>query len=162
MSVNIIKIDYNDCVNSITGFTVSLWFAGCSHRCKGCFNPESWNFKNGVEFTDELKQTMFDKIKRLKRKNISFLGGDILCSEDGRKLFNQLVREIKEIFPNINIYIWTGYTKEQTDTFLPNDIYEHIDYMIDGRFVEENKNLNLKLRGSSNQNIYVKGQLSNL
>lgn len=162
MSVNIINIDYNDAANSITGFTVSLWFAGCSHKCKGCFNPESWCFDNGVEFTDELKSNLFNKIRKLKRKNVSFLGGDILCSIEGRILFNKLVREIKEEFPNITIYIWTGYTKEQVDSFLPKDIYEYIDYMIDGRFDESLKNLNLKLRGSSNQNVYIKGELSNL
>lgn len=161
MSINIIKYDLHDCVNSITGFTASLWFAGCSHRCKGCFNPESWNPKLGKPWTDEIKEEIFMGIKKYNLKNISFLGGDILCTEEGRRIFVNLVKEIK-VRLGIRIYIWTGYTKEQADEFLPKDIYEHIDYFIDGTFIEEQKNLNLKLRGSSNQKVYRFGELSNL
>lgn len=149
---NIIK---NDVVNGI-GVSVSLFVQGCPFHCKGCFNEKSWDFEGGYE-TNSLKG---DIIKAICEndivRNFSILGGEPLC-QTNKKMVKDVISAVRVAYPNIKICLWTGYTLEELQEFIDEDlnfILKNINYLIDGRFIESEKDLTLKWRGSRNQNIY--------
>lgn len=149
-------INPNDFVNG-EGICVSFWVQGCSRRCLGCHNPDQWDFNGGQEFTadtlEELKQAISaNDIQR----NFSVLGGEPLCP-DNLFLTALVIREIKQAYPDIKIYVWTGYTLEELQTISsPHLTYilDTIDYLIDGPYIAEQRDITLHLRGSTNQNIW--------
>lgn len=145
------KIKNNDIVNGI-GITLSVWTQGCPHRCKGCFNKETWTFNEGNEFTNDDLNYIISNIDSFNvKRNLSILGGEPLCPENVEGVIN-LCREFKKVYPDKLIYLWTGYTIEEFNK-LQKQVLEYVDFIIDGKFEEAKKNLNLKLRGSSNQRI---------
>ena len=155
-----IKIKDNDIANGV-GITMSLWTQGCPHHCKGCFNVETWDFNKGKEFTELDLKYIFDNINKNDiHRDLSILGGEPLCPQNIEGVIN-LCKEFKKIHPNKKIYIWTGYTLEEfNDT--QKSILKYIDVIVDGKFIEEKRNLSLKLRGSENQRVInVKETLKN-
>lgn len=153
--MKIISIVSHDTVNSITGFTMSIYFSGCDHHCDGCFSKNTWNYNNGKDFDlEEIKKIIKDNI----HKNVSLIGGDPLYYKN-RKEVIELIKYIKKI--NKIVYLWTGYKFEEVCKILKEEklSIEDIDYLIDGKFELEKRNLKLKLRGSENQNIYKNGKL---
>lgn len=155
-----IKIKDNDIANGV-GVTMSLWTQGCPHHCKGCFNMETWDFNKGKEFTELDLKYIFDNINKNDiHRDLSILGGEPLCPQNIEGVIN-LCKEFKKIYPNKKIYIWTGYTLEEfNDT--QKSILKYIDVIVDGKFIEEKRNLSLKLRGSENQRVInVKETLKN-
>ena len=145
----------NDTANG-TGFHVSFFVQGCPHRCKGCFNPETWDFNGGAPYTDDVKEEIISAIgANGVQRNLSILGGEPLASEN-LYMVSDLIKAVKEAYPNIKIYLWTGYYMEQLnkDNTYINYILNNLTYLIDGPFIEEQKNLNLELRGSDNQRIW--------
>lgn len=155
-----IKIKDNDIANGV-GVTMSLWTQGCPHHCKGCFNTETWDFNKGKEFTELDLKYIFDNINKNDiHRDLSILGGEPLCPQNIEGVIN-LCKEFKKIYPNKKIYIWTGYTLEEfNDT--QKSILKYIDVIVDGKFIEEKRNLSLKLRGSENQRVVnVKETLKN-
>ena len=153
-TIRIADIKPNDVVDG-EGICVSVWLQGCPHHCKGCHNPETWNFSGGIEYDQDM--LIFKIIKLLKKNNIkrdlSILGGEPLCPEN-RDFTKNLAKAVKEAYNDIKIYCWTGYTLEQLD----NQYLEDIDILIDGPFVLENRDITLKFRGSPNQRILYKGK----
>ena len=146
------KIKDNDIANGI-GITLSVWTQGCPHRCKGCFNKETWTFNEGNEFTNDDLNYIISNIDSFNvKRNLSILGGEPLCPENVEGVIN-LCREFKKVYPDKLIYLWTGYTIEEFNQ-KQKQILEYVDFIIDGKFEEAKKNLNLKLRGSSNQRIF--------
>ena len=155
-----IKIKDNDIANGV-GITMSLWTQGCPHHCKGCFNVETWDFNKGKEFTKSDLKYIFDNINKNNiDRDLSILGGEPLCPQNIEGVIN-LCKEFKKVYPNKKIYIWTGYTLEEfNDT--QKSILKYIDVIVDGKFIEEKRNLSLKLRGSENQRVInVKETLKN-
>lgn len=155
-----IKIKDNDIANGV-GITMSLWTQGCPHHCKGCFNVETWDFNKGKEFTKSDLKYIFDNINKNDiHRDLSILGGEPLCPQNIEGVIN-VCKEFKKIYPNKKIYIWTGYTLEEfNDT--QKSILKYIDVIVDGKFIEEKRNLSLKLRGSENQRVInVKETLKN-
>ena len=155
-----IMIKDNDIANGV-GITMSLWTQGCPHHCKGCFNTETWDFNKGKEFTELDLKYIFDNINKNDiHRDLSILGGEPLCPQNIEGVIN-LCKEFKKIYPNKKIYIWTGYTLEEfNDT--QKSILKYIDVIVDGKFMEEKRNLSLKLRGSENQRVInVKETLKN-
>ena len=145
------KIKNNDIVNGI-GITLSVWTQGCPHRCKGCFNKETWTFNEGNEFTNDDLNYIISNIDSFNvKRNLSVLGGEPLCPQNVEGVIN-LCKEFKRAYPNKLIYLWTGYTIEEFNQ-KQKQILEYVDFIIDGKFEEAKKNLNLHLRGSSNQRI---------
>lgn len=145
----------NDFTNG-EGVSVSLWTVGCPHHCPGCFNKETWDFEGGYPVPADIKGQLVKAISANGIvRNFSVLGGEPLCPEN--KVFvDETIKAVRTAYPNIKIYVWTGYTYRDLismndDTI--NSILSHIDVLIDGRFEEDEKDLTLKLRGSSNQNI---------
>ena len=146
------KIKNNDIVNGV-GITLSVWTQGCPHHCKGCFNKETWTFNEGNEFTNDDLNYIISNIDSFNvKRNLSILGGEPLCPENVEGVIN-LCREFKKVYPYKLIYLWTGYTIEEFNK-LQKQVLEYVDFIIDGKFEEAKKNLNLHLRGSSNQRIF--------
>lgn len=147
----------DDVVNG-EGVCVSFWVQGCPHHCYGCFNSETWSFSNGKPYTSSVK---WDIIKAISSNNIirnfSVLGGEPL-DEQNIKMTEEIVTAVRTAYPHIKIFLWTGYTLKDLDMNNPfiSSIFEKIDVVIDGRFENDQRDLNLKLRGSTNQNIWRK------
>lgn len=140
-------------------FRVSLFVSGCARNCPGCFNPEAQNPNFGKPFDDEAKQKIFKELEHEWCKGVSFLGGEPLSKlSDNRKAVIELAKEIREKFPDRNQWLWSGYTLEeiQADDTM-KDILKYIDILVDGPFIEEQKDLSIPFRGSSNQRILKRG-----
>lgn len=148
-------INYNDIVNG-EGVSLSVFLQGCPHRCPGCFNPETWNFDGGKEFTDETLRKIINGLSANGiNRNLSILGGEPLCPEN-IPLTAMIIKAVKQSLPETQIYIWTGYLYEELIKVLDENlayILDNTDILIDGPFIESLKDLTLPLRGSSNQRV---------
>lgn len=133
------------------GTGVSLFTQGCPFHCKNCFNPETWDFKGGYSYTQEIKKQLLELISRPYIKRFTILGGEPFLLKNKIEL-QDLVKEIKIKNPNIKIWAYSGNTFEK---LLPEffDLLQNIDILVDGRFIDELKDFNLKFRGSANQRI---------
>ena len=157
----------NDIVDCDDGFCVSLWVSGCSHHCKGCHNPQLWEYDYGKNIPrKEVMETLIDKIRANGvLRNFSVLGGEPLDPENIKDVMH-VINRIRGVFKNkIKIYLWTGYKIEdlkyrsqKLDSFggYIHRILKTVDVVIDGPFIEELRDTSLKLRGSSNQRILYK------
>lgn len=148
----------NDFING-KGISVSLWVSGCPHRCKGCFNSETWNPESGYNVPSNLKEQIIEAITANGiQRNFSILGGEPLAPYN-QEFVLDILTAVRETFPHIKIYLWTGYTLENLksqNSILVNSILDKIDILIDGPFIEKEKDLTLELRGSRNQRILYK------
>ena len=143
-------------MSAAPGVSVSFFTQGCPHRCRGCHNPETWDFEKGKEFTND---TLNDIITALTangiERSLAIMGGEPLCQENSFLTY-LVIKTIKEKLPNTKIYIWTGYYYE--DLLAKRDsriaqILELTDVLIDGPYVEALRNITLPMRGSSNQSV---------
>ena len=127
-------INYNDVVNG-QGVCVSFWTQGCPHHCEGCFNPETWSYSGGYELPSDIKGQIVKAIcNNGIERNFSVLGGDPLCSEN-RKLVLEILTAVRAAYPNIKIFLWTGYNIEDLLIFsddVVSSILENFDTVIDG------------------------------
>ena len=156
--MRIAKIKYNDTVDG-EGICVSLWTQGCSHHCEGCHNPETWDENGGYEISlEDLKKTIIEAIPAngIKR-NFSVLGGEPF-SPNNISNIAKILEEVRKVYPDIKIFVWTGYKLEQLLKLYDNmnKILSNIDILIDGPFIIKQRDITLKLRGSSNQRILYK------
>ena len=153
--IRIAGINENDFVNG-KGVSVSLFLQGCPFHCKGCHNPETWN-PDGGEIWDwnELINHILELITANGiQRNLSILGGEPLDTYDKRDFIRLLIKVVKSRFPDIVICIWTGYTYDQLMEIVDaGEILANIDYLIEGLFILEQRDITLKWRGSRNQNI---------
>lgn len=152
MLVRYAGLDKNDIVNG-KGFCVSFWTQYCPYKCKGCHNPETWSAVGGklIEYDDLLKEILEAISANGILRNFSILGGEPLC-ENNIELINHLIVDIKKEYPNILIYCWTGGRFEELVKEYEKTL-SLIDVLIDGPFILEQRDVTLKLRGSSNQRI---------
>jgi anaerobic ribonucleoside-triphosphate reductase activating protein len=145
------NITYPDVENGV-GFRVTIWVSGCVHHCKGCHNQETWDFNSGREFTEEDKKKVFEELEKPFMKGVTFSGGDPLCSYKDVLAFS---KELKEKYPEKDIWIYTGFTFEHVKEHL-SEILQYADWIVDGKFEIEKKDLSLPFRGSSNQRVWKK------
>lgn len=131
------------------GCRISIFVSGCEHRCKNCFNPETWSFDHGREFTEDTLSSILELAKPGHISGLSILGGEPLHPKNREEVI-RLARKFKEVYPNKTVWLWTGYQLEEVFEGL---VDSEIDIVVDGRFVEELKDLRLKYRGSSNQRV---------
>lgn len=131
------------------GISVSLFCAGCTHFCPGCFQPETHCFTAGKPFTEETEQQILELCKPDYISHLALLGGDPAHPKNWPTI-KELVKKFKEVYPNKTVWLWTGYLWEDIAEDL---IGSGVDVVVDGRFVEELKDLRLKYRGSSNQRV---------
>ena len=147
-------------VNNGTGFRVTLWVAGCSHHCRGCHNPESWDYNQGKSLR-EVRKDLFDKLDKSYIQGLTLSGGDPLAQS--RKSLLELyflLRRIKKKFPNKDIWIYSGYTHEEIlqDKF-KKLVLSQCDVLVDGLYRYVLRDTSLPFRGSSNQRIiYLKNE----
>lgn len=148
-------IIFND-ISAAPGLCVTLFTQGCPHRCPGCHNPETWDFNGGKEFTEE---TMEEIIRGLKaqgiKRNYCVMGGEPLCDENAYFTFTTIWR-VKYDLPDTLVYVWTGYTFDEllkSDNTYIKEILKYADFIIDGPYIESERDITLDMRGSRNQKI---------
>ena len=155
----------DDCLNSVNnGFVVSLWTQGCHFHCKGCHNKHIWDFNGGKEapIEDIISEIETKLVANGVQRNFSILGGEPLCEENLHNVVT-IIKKIREDYPDIIIHIWTGYTLEELHSREVDDsditeLFKNVDIIIDGKFDETKKELDLPYRGSTNQRILIKGR----
>ena len=140
------------------GIRSVIWTQGCSHNCKGCHNPEQWSFEGGQEApaTAVLEEIMSALVANGIQRNLSILGGEPLCPENFEYSL-YIIDWVKVTFPDIKVYVWTGYELEELKQMYNIEKLKNIDVLITGRFILEERDITLKLRGSKNQRILYKG-----
>ncbi|MBR5773862.1 MAG: anaerobic ribonucleoside-triphosphate reductase activating protein [Clostridia bacterium] len=152
------EIKKNDIANG-EGVRVTLFVSGCTNRCKGCFQPETWDFDYGQPFTSETEDFIIKALEPSYINGLTLLGGDPFEPCNQRALL-PFVKRVRELYPDKTIWAFSGFTYEElkTDGSHPrceatDELLGLLDILVDGRFVEELKNISLVFRGSSNQRI---------
>jgi len=140
------------------GVRTSLFVSGCSHHCPGCFQPETWDFGYGQEFTEETEQQILDSLAPDYVNGLTLLGGEPMEKANQRALL-PFVKRVRETYPDKDIWCYTGYTLE-TDLLsgrarceVTDELLSLIDVLVDGRFILEEKDITLLFRGSRNQRL---------
>lgn len=131
------------------GIRISIFLQGCTFHCEDCFNPETWDFNKGEEFTDEVIEEVLELCNKPYIKGLSILGGEPMHP------FNitgtiKLAKAFKERYPKKTIWSWSGFLYDQ---IIDKEIFNYIDVLVDGQFQKELRNPNLDWRGSSNQRV---------
>lgn len=147
------------------GVCVSFFTQGCPHKCPGCHNQETWDFSGGKEFTQSVLTEIIDALKANGvHRNFCVMGGEPLCPEN-RFLTLLVINTVAEKVPEAKIYVWTGYDietlLEYSDNYL-KQIFNKTDVIIDGRYIESERDITLPMRGSRNQRILYKGKDFNI
>jgi anaerobic ribonucleoside-triphosphate reductase activating protein len=138
---------------------VSLFVSGCRNACKGCFQPETWNFHFGEPFTQDTENEILTALTPEYIAGFSLLGGEPF-EEENQEVLAPFLEKIKETYPQKNIWCWTGYIYDKDlqegqrkHTQFTDRMLACIDVLVDGPFIEEQRNLMLEFRGSENQRI---------
>lgn len=156
--MNYSAIKTHDVANGI-GVRVSLFVSGCTHHCKDCFNAETWDFAFGDPFGDAQVQQILEALKPDYIKGFSLLGGEPFEPQN-QHVLAPLLKKIKQAYPDKTIWCYSGYlldtellSKSRARCEVTDEMLSYIDILVDGEFVAEKKDLNLRFRGSSNQRI---------
>ena len=168
--MNYLKIEHEDVCNG-TGLRVVLWLSGCSHHCYNCQNPQTWNPDSGIPFDESAKQEIFNELSKDYISGITFSGGDPLYEYNLDEVL-KLVKQIRNSYPDKTIWLYTGFewnslmSKICQPTFPDKDferiieihkkrkeIISNVDVLVDGEYIDEQKDLSLKFRGSKNQRV---------
>ncbi len=142
------NITKDDMLNG-EGLRVVLWVSGCSHHCKNCQNPVTWDPEGGLFFDEAAKEELFAELEKDYISGITFSGGDPLFPGN-RQDITALLKEIREKFPDKNIWMYTGFSWEEVSAL---EAMQYVDVLVDGKFVEELKDNQLHWKGSYNQRI---------
>lgn len=158
-----ISIDKCDTANG-TGIGVVLWVSGCNCHCHGCHNPQTWDFNVGQLFTEDTMQELLDVLNKPYISRLTLSGGHPLESQNLETVY-QIVKTVKEKFPNKKIWLYTGYTWEEilnndrenkranTNSISPLDIVRCCDILVDGKYEKDKRDISLAFAGSSNQRV---------
>lgn len=146
--MNYQKISHNDVSNG-SGVGMVLWVSGCTQHCFGCHNPETWDFNSGIPYTPEIETEIINSLKPDYISRLTLSGGHPLEAENIKTVFD-LCKKVKSIYPNKKIWLYTGYTWENING-LP--ILKYVDVLVDGKFVQDLRDITLKWKGSSNQRV---------
>lgn len=158
LSMNYGEIKECDIANG-TGVRVSLFVSGCTHRCKGCFNPMTWDFSYGKPFGKAEEQKIIDLLAPDYISGLSLLGGEPLEYVNLKRLL-PLLRRVRQTYPQKNIWCYSGYTFE-TDILgrmmkeypEAEEFFSYVDILVDGEFILAEKDITLRFRGSRNQRV---------
>ena len=170
--MNYLKIEHEDVCNGI-GLRVVLWLSGCSHHCHNCQNPQTWNPDSGISFDESAKQEIFNELSKDYISGITFSGGDPLHENNLNEVL-KLVQQIRISLPEKTIWLYTGFRWNYIMNYQPveTDDFDYIeesyndglmekrkriislcDVVIDGEYIDEQKDLTLAYRGSKNQHV---------
>lgn len=154
----------HDDMNNGDGLRVVLWLSGCSHHCYQCQNPQTWNPNSGIPFDNEAKQEIFNELSKDYISGITLTGGDPLYKDNLNDVLF-LLKQIRILYPTKTIWLYTGYTLEQIlHPLLINtipteeeekriDIVKMVDVLVDGPYIDAQRDITLKWRGSANQRV---------
>ena len=141
------------------GVRVTLFVSGCTNACKGCFQPQTWDFGYGQEFDESAKERIFTELSHVFTQGLTLLGGDPFEPANQRALV-PFLREVKEKYPGKDIWAFTGFLYEDLltegtycHTEVSEEMLDMLDVLVDGRFEEDLKDITLRFRGSSNQRL---------
>ncbi len=132
------------------GVRVSIFFQGCAFHCKNCFNPETWEFGIGNEFSEDTINQILELASADHIKGLSILGGEPMHPKN-IDASTELAKRFKEKYPNKTIWCWSGFLFDEY--IKDKEIAKYLDVLVDGQFVDELRNPNLKWKGSSNQRV---------
>ena len=170
--MNYLKIEHEDVCNG-TGLRVVLWLSGCSHHCHNCQNPQTWNPDSGIPFNESAKQEIFNELSKDYISGITFSGGDPLYENNLDEVL-KLIKEIRISFPEKSIWLYTGFRWNYIMNYQPveTDDFDYIEesyndrlmekrkqiislcnVVVDGEYIDEQKDLTLAYRGSKNQHV---------
>lgn len=138
-------------VTNGSGIGVALFTQGCPYHCKNCFNPETWDFDKGIDWTKETENNIIELLKPEYITRLSILGGEPLVERNIAPL-TALLKRVKGIYPDKQVWLYTGGDFEVLEG-LYEEIFQYIDILIDGRYIDDLRDYKLKWRGSSNQRI---------
>lgn len=140
------------------GVCVTFFLQGCDLHCPGCHNQQTWDFNGGYEFTQETLDNIINALSANGvQRNFCIMGGEPL-HENNLFLTNLVITEVKKHYPDIKIYLWTGYKYEQLidkQEKLLQNILKNINVLVDGPFILEQRDITLPMRGSKNQRVIV-------
>ncbi len=164
--MNYATIKKRDIANGI-GVRVSLFVSGCTHRCKNCFNKETWDFSYGEKYTAETENLILSYLEPSFVNGLSLLGGEPFEPQNQKELV-ELLRVVKDKFPKKDIWCYTGYLFDEqllkdsrARCEYTDEMLSYIDILVDGPYIEEEKDITLQFRGSKNQRVIdVKRSLS--
>jgi anaerobic ribonucleoside-triphosphate reductase activating protein len=156
------KIDYMSIVDG-TGCRVTLFVSGCRNHCKGCFNEQTWNFDFGEEFTPIQENEIIEACRKNYISGLTILGGEPF-EEENQVALLPFIEKFKKECPGKNLWMFTGYVYEKDlvdggKKFVENvteKILENVDMLVDGPFIQEQRDLTLQFRGSSNQRLLTR------
>lgn len=141
------------------GVRVSLFVSGCRHHCKGCFNAETWDFDYGEPYTKETEARILRLLKPDYIQGLTLLGGEPFEPENQQVLV-ELLRRVREVYPNKDIWSYTGYILDRdlieggrAYTGVTDEMLSLLDVLVDGPFIEAEKDITLEFRGSRNQRV---------
>ena len=168
--MNYHNLTYPD-MNNGSGLRVVLWLSACSHHCKGCQNPQTWDINSGIPFDEEVKEELFRELSKDYISGITFTGGDPLHENNLDEVL-QLIEEIKSNFPNKTIWLYTGYIIKVFEVYnsdhveisvspksnnncdlLRAKIISNCNVVVDGRYECNKRDISLHWKGSSNQKV---------
>ncbi|MBR6326104.1 MAG: anaerobic ribonucleoside-triphosphate reductase activating protein, partial [Lachnospiraceae bacterium] len=152
------EIITSDCANGL-GIRLSVFVSGCTIHCKGCFQPQTWDFEYGQTYTDLIEDYIIRELNKPQYKGITLLGGEVFEPSNQAGVIG-LIRRVRKECPGRDIWIYTGYVYDRDlvpggrrYTDVTDEILDSIDVLVDGPFVEAQKNLSRRFRGSANQRI---------
>lgn len=145
---------YND-ITAAPGLCVTFFTQGCPHQCHGCHNPQTWDFEGGIEFTPNVLDEIIEGLTAQGiQRSLCIMGGEPLCSEN-EFLTLLVVKTVRDRLPETPIYIWTGYTYEELSKKGGHTAHalSLADYLIDGPYIDNLRDITLDMRGSANQRV---------
>lgn len=131
------------------GVRVVLWVSHCEHKCIGCHNPQTWSKDSGIEFDRNAELEIYNELEKDYVQGITFSGGDPLSSIN-KPHITRLAKKIKNLYPDKDIWLYTGYTIEELEG---EEILDYIDVLVDGKFEQDLSVPSPKWCGSSNQRV---------
>ena len=161
--MNYHNITTDDMLNG-DGLRTVLWVSGCQQKCNNCQNPQTWDFNSGIPFTDETMQELLDDLSLPYISGLTLSGGHPLEPQNLDTVYN-IVKTVKEKFPNKSIWLYTGYTWEEIlgkdklyenleiNGISPLDVVKYCDVLVDGKYEDDKRDITLAWRGSSNQRV---------
>lgn len=141
------------------GIRLSIFVSGCTNCCPGCFQPQTWDFNYGYEYDSDMEKLLFDELSHPWYTGLTILGGEPFEPSNQKEII-KIIRRVRKELPHINIWMFTGFTYDKD--LVPggcryidvtDEILDNIDTLVDGRFIQEKKNIILNFRGSENQRI---------
>ena len=153
------EVKYFDVANA-PGIRVSLFVSGCPHACPGCFNEIAWNYEYGEKYTEEVEEKILKAVSKAEIQGLSLLGGEPLYPANLRALL-PLLRKLRERLPKKDIWCYSGYTYEELlsregeEKKELEELFSYLTVLVDGRFIESEKDITLLFRGSKNQRLIL-------